>query len=198
MIYNENYQKFLGIWDYWLTILAYIALGIFVVLSIYYYVNLLMKSDAKDKYDYINENEIKLFWRSMLILTVAGGVILNTSIFFSVNEELIWFFVRLFVTASFATVLALIFNSLIKVYYPFQVEKKLNKLRHKTRVNPNNGNKMVLQSEEDEDKYLDKKMIEEEAKHAVDYDVIIAAAVSSLIESGKLISLLASIRRVSA
>jgi len=171
MIYNENYQNFLGIWDYWLTILAYIALGLFVVLTINYYVKMLMKSDAKDKYDYINENEIKLFWRSMLILTVAGGLVLNTSILFAVNEEIIWFFVRLFVTASFATILALIFNSLIKVYYPFQVEKKLNKLRHKPRVNPSNGNKMVLQSEDDEDKYLDEKMIEEEAKHAVDYDV---------------------------
>jgi len=61
MIYNENYQNFLGIWDYWLTILAYTALGIFVLLTINYYVRLLMKSDAKGKYDYINENEIKLF-----------------------------------------------------------------------------------------------------------------------------------------
>ena len=170
-MYNESYQNFLKGWDSIIVVLSYIFLAGSILLSLYYFFNVMRLKDPKVKYDYINENEIKLFWRAMLFLTISGGLYLNTIFDETVQQEVIWFFVRLFVTASFTTIFALIFNSLIKVYYPFQVQKKLNKLRHIPRVNPNNGNKMVLLSEEVEDDYLDAKMIEEEAAHSVDYDV---------------------------
>ena len=72
-------------------------------------------SDPKLKHDFINDNEIKLFWYSMLGLTIGGGLWLNISFNDTVKEELIWFFVRVFVTASFTTIFGLVFNSLIKV-----------------------------------------------------------------------------------
>lgn len=168
---DPNYVSFLQQWNEWVTIVS----GIFVVASIlmalYYLVRVLSIGDPKQKHDFINANEISLFWYSMLSLTIAGGLYLNTVGTETVQEEPMWFFVRLFVTASFTTIFGLIFNSLIKVYYPFQVQKKLNKLRHKPRVNPNNGNKMRLLGEDVEDDYLTDQMIEEEARHSVDYDV---------------------------
>ena len=170
-MYNETYQNFLVGWDNIIVILSYIFLAGSILTSLYYFINVLRLSNPKVKYDYINESEIKLFWRSMLLLTISGGLYLNTIFDETVRQEVIWFFVRLFVTASFTTIFALIFNSLIKVYYPFQVQKKLNKLRHIPRINPNNGKEMKLLSEEVEDDYLDAKMIEEEASHHVDYDV---------------------------
>ncbi len=51
-------------------------------------------SDPKLKHDFINDNEIKLFWYSMLGLTIGGGLWLNISFNDTVKEELIWFFVR--------------------------------------------------------------------------------------------------------
>lgn len=170
-MYNETYQNFLAGWDSIIVILSYIFLAAGILTSLFYFFNAVRISDPKEKYEYINQNEIKLFWRSMLLLTISGGLYLNTVYDETVQQEVIWFFVRLFVTASFTTIFALIFNSLIKVYYPFQVEKKLNKLRHIPRVNPNNGKEMTLLSEDLEDEYLDAKMIEEEATHHVDYDV---------------------------
>ena len=171
MEYNESYVNFLGVWNTWINYLALIFVAAGILISIYYFVRQLSISDPKLKHDFINDNEINLFWYSMLMLSVGAGLWLNTIAHETVKEEMIWFFVRLFVTASFTTIFALIFNSLIKVYYPFQVEKKLNKLRHKPRVNPNNGNKMKLLSEDVEDDYLTAEMIAEEASHAVDYDV---------------------------
>jgi len=170
-MYNETYQNFLKGWDNIIVILSYIFLAASILISLFYFINVVRIRDPKTKYDYINNHEIKLFWRAMLLLTISGGLYLNTIFDETVQQEVIWFFVRLFVTASFTTIFALIFNSLIKVYYPFQVQKKLNKLRHIPRVNPNNGNKMVLLGEDVEDEYLDAKMIEEEASHSVDYDV---------------------------
>lgn len=171
MDYNDSYVKFLDVWANWTYYIAMFFLALGVLISLYYFVKNMSISDPKSKHDFINDNEIKLFWYSMLSLTIGVGVWLNGTFNETVKEEMIWFFVRLFVTASFTTIFGLIFNSLIKVYYPFQVEKKLNKLRHKPRINPNNGNKMKLLSEDVEDDYLTAEMIEEEAGHSVDYDV---------------------------
>lgn len=168
---SSSYISFLDTWDMWMTYLALAGVIIGVLITLYYFARMLSISDNKIKYDFINANEINLFWYSMLSISIGGGFFLNTVARGTVEQELIWFFVRLFVTASFTTIFALIFNSLIKVYYPFQVQKKLNKLRHKPRINPENGNKMRLLSEDEEDEYLSDQMIQEEANHAVDYDV---------------------------
>jgi DNA-directed RNA polymerase subunit RPC12/RpoP len=168
---DPKYVSFLGTWNEWVTVISLVFVGIAVLLTLYYFVRMLSISDPKEKHDFINLNEINLFWYSMLSLSIAGGLYLNTLGTSTVQEEVIWFFVRLFVTASFVTIFALIFNSLIKVYYPFQVYKKLNDLRHKPRINPNNGNVMKLMSEEEEDEYMTDEMIDEEARNYVDYDV---------------------------
>jgi DNA-directed RNA polymerase subunit RPC12/RpoP len=171
MEYNESYVQFLEVWKTWTFYLSMIFVAAGILISLYYFVKLLTISDPKLKHDFINDNEINLFWKSMLALTIGVGIWLNGTFNETVKEEMIWFFVRLFVTASFTTIFALIFNSLINVYYPFQVQKKLNKLRHKPRVNPNNGNKMKLLGEDVEDDYLTPEMVEEESSHSVDYDV---------------------------
>lgn len=171
MEYNQSYLDFLDVWNVWVHRVAIAIVVVGFIISLYYFFKRATIGDPKLKHDYINNNEINMFWYSMLTLCIGVGLWLNASFNETVKEEMIFFFVRVFVTASFTTIFALIFNSLIKVYYPFFVEKKLNKLRHKPRINPNNGNKMKLMSEEVEDDYLTTEMIEEEAKHAVDYDV---------------------------
>jgi len=168
---DPKYVSFLESWDGWINVIALIFVGIAVIMTLYYFVRLLTISDPKVKHDFVNSTEISLFWYAMLSLTIAGGLFLNTVANGIVQQEVIHFFVRLFIVASFTTIFALIFNSLIRVYYPFTVNKKLYKLRHVTRINPNNGSKMKLMGEEDEDKYMTDEMIEEEAKAAVDYDV---------------------------
>lgn len=171
MEYNQSYLDFLEIWNKWVTYASIIIIAIGILISLYYMFKKMSIGEPKLKHDYINENEINMFWYSMLTLSIGVGLWLNVAFNETVKEDLIFLIVRLFVTASFTTIFALIFNSLIKVYYPFYVEKGLNKLRHKPRMNPNNGNKMKLMSEEHEDEYLSPEMIDEEARHAVDYDV---------------------------
>ncbi len=171
MEYDQSYLDFLVVWNTWITNISILIIIVSALISLYYLFKRVSISEPKLKHDYINENEINMFWYSMLTLSIGIGLWLNVSFNETVKEDLIFLIVRLFVTASFTTIFALIFNSLIKVYYPFYVEKRLNKLRHKPRVNPNNGNKMKLMSEEHEDEYLTTEMIDEEARHAVDYDV---------------------------
>ena len=168
---NQSYLDFLEVWNVWILRLALLTMLFGVLISVYYFFKKFTIGEPKLKHDYINNNEINMFWYSMLAINIGVGLWMNTIFKGYVSEEMIYLFVRLFVTASFTTIFALIFNSLIKVYYPFYVEKSLNKLRHTPRINPNNGNKMKLMSEEVEDDYLTPEMIDEEARHAVDYDV---------------------------
>lgn len=171
MEYNQSYLDFLEVWNIWIQRASILIVAGAILISLYYFFKRVSISEPKLKHDYINENEINMFWYSMLTLSIGVGLWINVLFNETVKEDLIFLIVRLFVTASFTTIFALIFNSLIKVYYPFYVEKRLNKLRHKPRMNPNNGNKMKLMSEEHEDEFLTPEMIDEEARHAVDYDV---------------------------
>ncbi len=170
MEYNQSYLDFLEIWNVWITRLSILIIVVGVLISLRYFLKKAFTSDPKEKHDYMNDNEINMFWYSMLIITIGVGLWINVSFPETVKEAMIFLFVRLFVTASFTTIFALIFNSLIKVYYPFYVEKGLNKLRHKPRISKS-GNKMKLVSEEEEDAYLSNQQIEDEAMRSVDYDV---------------------------
>ena len=168
---NDTYVNFLSVWNIWVSKLAIVFAVVGVLITLYYFLKLITISDPKKRHDFVNKNEINWFWNATLSLCLAAGLWLNTIAHDTVTEEVIWYFVRLFITASFTTIFGLIFNSLIRVYYPFYVEKRLNKLRHIPRKNPDNGNVMKLMSEEDEDQYLTPEMIEEEAIHSIDYDV---------------------------
>ena len=168
---DPKYVSFLETWNGWIHNITFVFIGIAALITSFYLVRLLFKRDPKAKHDFINSNEINMFWYAMLSLTVAGGLYLNTVANTYVQEEVMHFIVRLFITASFATIFGLIFNSLIKVYYPFTVNKRLNRLRHRPRINPSNGNKLKLVSEDEEDQYMTDEMIEDEARAAIDYDV---------------------------
>ncbi|MCS6975362.1 MAG: hypothetical protein NZM13_12835, partial [Cyclobacteriaceae bacterium] len=91
------------------------------------------------------------------------------------EKGMTWFYVRLFITVSFTVIAYYIFYSLIRIYYPRSVEKRLRKLRNKPRKSPA-GNLMRKLSEAEEDAHLEESMIHEEQFHSVDYDVWIDEA----------------------
>src|SRR5690606_23414930 len=83
----------------------------------------------------------------------------------------IWFYVRIFMTASFAVIAYIICYSLVRIYYPRLVEKRLNKLRHKPRISPQ-GNVMRKLREKEEEAHLEPSLFREQAEvRSVDYDV---------------------------
>jgi hypothetical protein len=85
---------------------------------------------------------------------------------------MLYFYVRIFITACFAVIAYFVFFSMVKIYYPRSVEKRLNKLRNTPRISPA-GNAMRKLSEEEEDAHLEASQIAEESSaiHSVDYDV---------------------------
>lgn len=163
--------EFLNTWNQYMLqgTVVLIVLGFLILL--YHEVRILMIRDYKEKYDYVNLNEIKFFWYAVICFIAAGFMFFNT-----LATELIhrngmnWFYVRLFITVSFTVIAYFIFYSLIRIYYPRSVEKRLRKLRNKPRKSPA-GNLMRKLSEAEEDAHLEEHMIHEEQFHSVDYDV---------------------------
>ncbi|MBX2966754.1 MAG: hypothetical protein KF845_11440 [Cyclobacteriaceae bacterium] len=123
------------------------------------------------KYDYINKNEIRNYKRVFYCFGVAVALVINTYGMGEVKEFGIWFIVRAFMSIAGGTLVAYIAHLVLEYYYPTRLDKKLKKWRYAARINPKNGNKMRLLSEEEEDVHLDEGMIAEENVFSIDYDV---------------------------
>ncbi|MBS1681061.1 MAG: hypothetical protein JST48_05060 [Bacteroidetes bacterium] len=170
---ETSFESFLKTdWNEYMTMGAAACVVIAILILLYHEFRVLKIKDYKQKYDYVNLHEIRYFWYAVLAVIVAAGFYANTLYTekIATHGEL-WFYVRLFITISFVVIGYFVFYSMVRIYYPRYVEKRLVKLRNKPRVSPT-GNLMRKLSEEEEDTHLDASQIAEEANvHSVDYDV---------------------------
>ena len=163
--------EFLDAWKQYMYLgtVGFVGLGFLILL--YHEIRLMLIKDFKERYDYVNLHEVKYFWYAMLVFIAAAFCFTNTlATSMIVKGGMTWFYVRLFITTSFAVIGYFIVTSAIRIYYPRFVEKRLNRLRNKPRISPE-GNIMRKLSEEEEDAYMEASQIEEELYHAIDYDV---------------------------
>ncbi|HCW08931.1 MAG TPA: hypothetical protein DGG95_16370 [Cytophagales bacterium] len=160
-------------WNNYMSIGSAACVVIAILILLYHEFRVLQIKDYKEKYDYVNLHEIRYFWYAVLALVVAAGFYANTVATHKIaSHGELWFYVRLFISVSFVVIGYFVFYSMVRIYYPRYVEKRLVKLRNKPRVSPT-GNLMRKLSEEEEDAHLDASQIAEEASgiHSVDYDV---------------------------
>lgn len=167
----QTTEQFLGAWSTYMFygILSSIGLGILIFL--YYELRVLKIRDYKEKYDFVNHYEIRYFWYAIVAMIISAGFAINT-----LGDDLIlesgnrWFFVRIFISACFIVVGYFLFYSLIRIYYPRKLARRLQHLRTAPRLSPD-GNLMRRLSEEEEDVHMEPSMIKEEEVQIVDYDV---------------------------
>jgi hypothetical protein len=160
-------------WNLYMQISAAVCVVLAILMLLYHEFRVMQIKDYKEKYDYVNLNEVRFFWYAVLAVIVAAGLYANTLATEKIiSHGVLWFYVRLFITMSFIVIGYFVFYSMVRIYYPRSVEKRLVKLRSKPRVSPA-GNEMRKLSEEEEDAHLDASQIAEEASgiHSVDYDV---------------------------
>ena len=170
----ENTPSFVQTFDEYLTIGAYLCAGFAVLILLYHEFKIFQIKDYKEKYDYVNLHEIRYFWYSVVALILAVALYLNslaasisTSIFANLET---WFYVRTFMTMCFAVIAYFIFYSLVRIYYPRYVEKRLEKLRNKPRISPE-GNVMRKLTEAEEQAHLEANVSDKEEIHTLDYDI---------------------------
>ena len=167
----NDQSNFMDTWRETTMNLAYVFLGISVLIILYYFVVGMSKKGAK-KYDYINENEVNYLMYAMFAVATSFFLFANSFIegFYDTPFTFEFFF-GIFISFVFATILGWTAYSYLKYFYPSLVEKKINNIRFKPRVSPESGKPMRLLNEDEEDLHLTEEMIADEEAFAYEYDV---------------------------
>lgn len=167
----EMSPSFLASWDQYMYIGAVVFVGLGVLILLYHEFKVFQIKDYKEKYDYVNLHEIRYFWYAVMAIILAAAFFANTIATSMIEHDgMRWFYVRIFITVSFAVIAYFVFFSLVRIYYPGKLEKRLNKLRNTPRISPA-GNTMRKLSESEEDHHLEDSMKKDEEVHSIDYDV---------------------------
>ena len=168
---NNGYVSFLNIWHVAIHILAALSMITGIVIFIVHKVRISSLKEYKLKYDYINANDRKMLYKTIVAISIGITLYINTLYPSVVKLSFLWFPVRMFISLCIGTLCIYVSYLMLKYAYPTKVEKKLRKWRYMPRTNPKTGNKMKLLSEEEEDVHLDEGMQAEENVFSVDYDV---------------------------
>lgn len=170
---HEELSPFLQNWYMGMIVgsIVLVALGILIYLVHQFRVAVIR--DFKAKYDYINQNEVQWYKWSFYCFGAAVGLLIN--LYGSgervLNQVGVWFFVRIFFGIAGGTLVAYVAKLILQYYYPTKLNAKLKKWRYMPRVNPKNGHRMRLLTEEEEDVHLDPGAQAEESIFSIDYDV---------------------------
>ena len=164
----ETTSTFLGLWEQYMLIGAVAGVATGVLILAYYELKVMQISDLKEKYDFVNQHEIQYFWYAVIAFIAAAAIYANTMFTGKIEREgMRWFYVRLFITAGFGVIAYNFCSSLVRIYYPRHLEKRLLRLRNTPRLSAE-GNLMRKLSESEEEHHLEEEM---KRIHTVDYDV---------------------------
>lgn len=159
--------------DSWLVYGAIFFLAVAILILVYHEMRTFMVKNPKDRYDYVNMNEIRFFWYAVIAIIAAVALYLNKVLapMIPVSASALPY-VRLFFLAGFSVVAYLVFASGVRLLYPPVVERRLKRIRNTPRISPA-GNVMRKLSEEEESVHLDNSEIDEQAStiHSAEYDV---------------------------
>src|SRR5258707_2470778 len=167
----ENFKSFMDAWNTNMAIGAIVALALGIAVYLIHHLRVSLITDYKKKYDFINSNEIRWFKASFVCFGLAFAMWINTYGKDRFVDFGVWFYVRIFFSIAGATLVAYIASLILDYYYPTKLDAKLRKWRYMPRINPKNGHKMRLLSEDEEDVHLHEGMQAEENIFSIDYDV---------------------------
>ncbi len=171
-------SAFLTLWHSGIIIAAIFFITTGILLYLVYNLRVSIISDYKEKYDFINLNEIK--WYKWVFLSIGLGLGLLINLYSAGKEVGTWFYVLMFISFSGVTLVGYVASLILDYYYPTKLNKKLKKWRYLPRTNPKTGNKMRLLSEDEEDVHLMEGMQAEENVFSIDYDVWIDEKTSDI------------------
>ena len=141
-------SPFLVAWHIGIIISSIIFITLGILIYLVYQFRASTITDYKEKYDFINTNEIKLYKWVFYSIGLGLGLLINL---YSAGTTVdTWFFVLIFVSFAGVTLVGYVASLILDYYYPTKVNQKLKKWRFMPRINPKTGNKMRLLSEDEE------------------------------------------------
>jgi ABC-type uncharacterized transport system fused permease/ATPase subunit len=169
----ENTTSFIETWGSYFIMGSYLFFAIALLIILFHEGRILMTANQKDRYDYVNQHEIRFFW--FAIIAFIGGVSLYFSVvvtpLFPVDDSL-RIYVSIFFLAGFVVIAYLILSNMVRILYPRFLEGRLMNIRNKPRIS-SAGNKMKKLSFEEGAVHLEEDQLRQHASeiHSVEYDV---------------------------
>lgn len=168
---QADHSQFLVAWHNAMILGAIFMVTIGFLVYLFHKLRVSLIDDFHLKYNYINSKEIRNYKLVYYCFGVAAMLLINLYQMDKMKAVEVWFFVRFFMGLAGGTLVGYVAHLILEYYYPTRLDKKLKKWRFMPRINPANGNKMRLLSEEEEDVHLQEGMIAEENVFSIDYDV---------------------------
>jgi len=170
---ENSASTFIETWDSYLVIGSYICLGIALFIILMHEVRIMMTANEKDRYDYVNQHEIKYFWYAIIAFIAGFSLYFSTVLAPIVPvDSSKKMYVSIFFLAGIVVISYLILSSLVRILYPKFLENRLMRIRNKPRTS-SAGNKMRKLSLEEGAVHLEQSQLAEHKSeiHSVEYDV---------------------------
>jgi len=170
---ENSTAPFFETWDSYLLVGSYVCFGIALLIILFHELKIMMTSSEKDRYDYVNEHEIRYFWYA-IIAFIAGVSLYFSAVItpmFPIDDSM-KVYVSVFFVAGFVVIAYLILASSVRILYPRFLENRLMRIRNKPRVSAA-GNKMRRLTSEEGAVHLEESQLAEHSSeiHSVEYDV---------------------------
>jgi hypothetical protein len=165
--------SFIETWDSYLIQASYVFFGLAVLIILFHEIKIMMTSNLKDRYDYVNQHEIRYFWYA--IITFIAGLSLYLSAVMTPRvpiDDSLKIYVSVFFLAGIVVISYLILSNIVKILYPRFLENRLMRVRNAPRVSTA-GNRMRKLSAEEGAVHLEESQWAEHKSeiHSVEYDV---------------------------
>lgn len=141
-----------------------------IALYVIHHLRVMAIKNYKNKYDYVNLNEIRQYKLIFICFGLAAMFAINLYGQGKVHVMGLWFFIRLFISIAGGTLVFYVSYLILEYYYPTILNRKLKKWRYSPRKSKA-GSQMRLLGEEEEDVHLEEGMKAEENVFSIDYDV---------------------------
>lgn len=170
---ENSTATFFEVYDSYLFIGSYVFFGLALLIVLIHEIKVISISSEKDRYDYVNLNEIKYFWYAIIAFMAAAALYFSAAITPMVPVDVTMkYWVSVVFIAGVVVILYMILSSTVRILYPNFLESRLNRIRNKPRKS-SAGNVMRKLSAEEGAVHLEAEQAAQHASeiHSVEYDV---------------------------
>lgn len=170
---ENSTTTFIETWDHYLILGSYVFFGLAILIILFHEIKVITTGNAKDRYDYVNHREIKVFWYAVIALIAGIGLYATATVtpLFPVDDS-IKLYVSIFFLAGLVIIIYLILSNLVNILYPKFLENRLSRIRNKPRKS-SAGNLMRKLSHAEGEVHLEADQLAQHKSeiHSVEYDV---------------------------
>jgi hypothetical protein len=158
--------------DY-ISLFAFVCFGLAALIILVHEIRILFTASEKNRYDYVNQHEIRYFWYAIIAFIAGASLMLTVTIspriIIDSNLKPV---VDIFFLIAFVVVSYYVLSNLVRTLYPRFLESRLMAIRNKPRVSAAGNIMRKLSADEgavhlEEDEFTDTG----NAVHSIEYDV---------------------------